>query len=402
MNGRTSSPFSAAPSATGYLFQCRYALLESLRRLRKNENFAVSVETLDDVVFETSGEAVDLLQTKHHLARTADLTDASPDIWKTLRVWCEYLENRSIPEDSTFFLITTSSAPEGSAAYYLRIGESRDVIRAIERLNATAESSINKTNTPAYKVFRNLSAEKKRNFLEAVIVLDNAPVISDIDGLLKEELFHAVEPKFLDSFVSRIEGWWFRRVINHLASNASEPILSEELLAEEGRLREQFKRDNLPVDDDIMNTAVDASGYQDRMFVHQLRLIEVSNRRIFYAIRDYFRAFEQRSKWVREDLLFVGELDRYEDRLVEEWERLFEIMKDELGDSEAEKARKRAAQTLYKWVETGTHRSIRAGVTEPCIARGTYQILADKLRVGWHPEFLERLKQLLEPQEARK
>ncbi|WP_460167351.1 ABC-three component system protein [Thermostilla marina] len=400
MNGRTPSTFSAAPSATGYLFQCRYALLESLRRLRKNENFAVSVETLDDVVFEKSGEAVDLLQTKHHVASTADLTDASPDIWKTFRAWCEHLENGSIPEDSTFFLITTSCAPEGSAAYYLRIGESRDVVKAIERLNATAESSTNKTNTRAYKVFRNLSAEKKRNFLEAVIVLDNAPGISDLDGLLKEELFHAVDPRFLDSFVSRIEGWWFRRVINQLVRNTSEPILSEELLAEEGRLREQFKQDNLPVDDDIMNAAVDASGYQDRTFVHQLLLIEIGNQRIFYAIRNYFRAFEQRSRWVREDLLFVGELDRYEDRLVEEWELLFESMRDELGDGAAEEAKKKAARTLYKWVETSSHRSIRAGVTEPCIARGTYQILADKLRVGWHPEFLKRLKKLLEPQEA--
>lgn len=165
-------------------------------------------------------------------------------------------------------------------------------------------------------------------------------------------------------------------------------------------MREQFKQDNLPVDDDIMNAAVDASGYQDRTFVHQLRLIEIGNQRIFYAIRNYFRAFEQRSRWVREDLLFVGELDRYEDRLVEEWELLFEAMRDELGDDAAEEAKKKAARTLYKWVETGSHRSIRAGVTEPCIARGTYQILADKLRVGWHPEFLKRLKKLLEPQEA--
>ncbi|MBA2848250.1 hypothetical protein G4V39_04530 [Thermosulfuriphilus ammonigenes] len=394
--------FGASASLIGYLYQCRLALLEALRRLRKNVTFSVSIETLDDVVFDSNGEAAEILQTKHHINRAADLNDASPDIWKTFRIWISGLINDTIPDDSTFFLITTSSAPEASAAYYLRAGKSRDVVRAIERLNATAESSTNKTNTHAYKLFRNLSAEKKRNFLEAVIVLDNAPAISDLDGLLKEELFHAVKPKFLDSFVRRIEGWWFRRVIEHLSSDASEPILSEELLAEEGRLREQFKQDNLPVDDDIMNATVDASGYQDRTFVHQLRLIEIGNRRIFYAIRNYFRAFEQRSRWVREDLLFVGELDRYEDRLVEEWELLFEAMKDDLGNDAAEEAKKKAAQALYKWVETGSHRSIRAGVTEPCIARGTYQILADKLRVGWHPEFLKRLKKLLEPQEAEK
>jgi hypothetical protein len=149
-----------------------------------------------------------------------------------------------------------------------------------------------------------------------------------------------------------------------------------------------------------MSASVDASGYQDRPFVHQLRLIEIGNARIFHAIRNFFRAFEQRSRWIREDLLLVGELERYEDRLIEEWDILFEQMRDELGDSASEHAKKEAANTLYKWVETATHQQIRPGVTEPSISRGTYQLLSDSQRVGWHLEFKERLRQLLEAQEA--
>ena len=38
------TPFSAAASAIGYLYQCRYALLESLRRLGRDEQFMVSIE----------------------------------------------------------------------------------------------------------------------------------------------------------------------------------------------------------------------------------------------------------------------------------------------------------------------------------------------------------------------
>lgn len=87
------SPISAAAPAIGYLFQCRYALIESLRRLRRDEQFLASMETLDDVVFERDGEPPDLLQTKHHIKKPADLTDASPDLWKTIRVWCEGLIN---------------------------------------------------------------------------------------------------------------------------------------------------------------------------------------------------------------------------------------------------------------------------------------------------------------------
>jgi hypothetical protein len=395
---KSFNQFNATSSLIGYLYQCRIALLETLQRLKKNIDFTISVETLDDVVFENSEKAIDILQTKHHINRNADLTDASPDLWKTFRIWCENLKNKRISEDATFFLITTSNSPEGSAAYYLKAGCQRNVLKAIERLDTVAESSKNKKNKFAYKIFRNLNTEEKLKFLNSVIVLDNAPVITDIDRLLKEELFHAVESQFLDSFVKRIEGWWFRRIVKHLMNNDSQskPILSEEIIAEETRLREEFKQDNLPIDDEIMCGAVNASGYQNKTFVHQLKLIEINNKRIFFAIRDYFRAFEQRSRWVREDLLFIGELDRYEKRLVEEWERMFEIMKDELGHKEAEEAKKKAAQTLYKWIETGNHQPIRKGITESCIARGTYQILADKLRVGWHPEFLERLKYLLE------
>ncbi len=79
---------------------------------------------------------------------------------------------------------------------------------------------------------------------------------------------------------------------------------------EENRIRVQFKEDNLPIDDEIMGDSVDASGYQNHLFVHQLKLINIGRGRIVHAIKNYFRAFEQRSRWVREDLLCVGELDR--------------------------------------------------------------------------------------------
>jgi len=112
------------------------------------------------------------------------------------------------------------------------------------------------------------------------------------------------------------------------------------------------------------------------------------------AMRSYME------RWMREDLLYIGELGQYEDRLVEEWDILFQQMRDDLGEAASEEAKKTAAQTLYKWVETGSHRGIRSGVTEPSIPRGTYQLLSDAQRVGWHLDFEERLHRLLENQDA--
>lgn len=70
--------FSAADSALGYLYQVRVALLWSLRRARAGADFVVSLETLDDVTFEslqaTGAKPDELLQTKHHRKSEASLS----------------------------------------------------------------------------------------------------------------------------------------------------------------------------------------------------------------------------------------------------------------------------------------------------------------------------------------
>src|SRR5689334_4492523 len=104
-----TTSFSAADSALGYLYQVRTGLLWSLRRARAGSEFIVSLETLDDVAFEAlqpNGSQPDqLLQTKHHRSREASLSDASGDLWKSLRVWFEGHANKTIPPGTALFLI---------------------------------------------------------------------------------------------------------------------------------------------------------------------------------------------------------------------------------------------------------------------------------------------------------
>lgn len=392
------SPFSAADSALGYLFQCRYALLDSLRRWRQGEDFLVSVETLDDVVFEPKGQPAELLQTKHHLNRQASLTDASPDLWKTIRIWCEGTVRGSIPSDAVFHLLTTAAAPAGSAASCLRTKD-RDVEAAFKKLVATAQTSKSQENAAAYDIFLK-NQTKVRPIFDRVFVLDGTSVITELPKLIRQEVRPAVHKAFLEPFVERLEGWWFSRVIKQMAKVTPGPILSEELEDQADELREQFKEDNLPIDDAVRGADIDITSHIDKRFVAQLKLITLTNPRIFIAIREYFRAYEQRSRWIREDLLLVGELDRYEERLIEEWQIFFERMKEDLGEKAAEEEKVRAARALYQWVESEANFPIRPRCTEPFVTRGSFHILADGLRVGWHPDFADRVKKVLESSEA--
>lgn len=386
-----SSSFSAVDSLTGYLYQVRYALLDALKRAKEDVRFSVSIETLDDIVFETDGQPLELLQTKHH-SKPGNLADSSSDLWKTIRIWVKQYKTKI---NSHFYLITTSKVADGSIAYYLQQGTNRNVTNAISRLDSVSQSSTNKANIDAYKEYSSLTTKEKGELINCVSVLDSAPMILDLDKELRREIFYAVEMKYLDSFITRLEGWWYRRALQHLNKANQIPILAEEIMAESSMLREQFKQDNLIVDADILSAAIDEKSYQTRIFVQQLKLININDRRIFFAIRDYFRAFEQRSRWIREELLQVGELDTYETRLTEEWEIRYEQLRDQIGDETAEKEMHRLAQELYAWVETGTLKQIRPQVNEPSMARGSYHILSDSQIIGWHPEFKHRLAELI-------
>ena len=203
--------------------------------------------------------------------------------------------------------------------------------------------------------------KKKRSYLNRLSFFDSNLTLAGIDDNIRQELYFAVEDKYLEAFMKRLEGWWFRRVIKQISKTEIEPILSEEISEELTYIRDQFKADNLPIDDDILSSVVNGSDFNDRMFVQQLHLIKISDKRIYFAIRDYFRAFTQRSTWLREDLLYVGELERYERRLVEEWEIHFEGMREEIGDAATEEEKEKAAKALYKWVEQENLVQIRFG-----------------------------------------
>lgn len=391
---------SASDAALGYLYQCRHALLEALKAVRCGEMFTLHLETLDDVVLSETGSdpAVTLQQLKHHNENAANLTNASADLWKTLRIWSEGFSDGEFDSDDKFHLVTTSKAGVDSAASFLRAVE-RDEANAEAMLLSTARSSTSEGNQKAYEAFKKLDGEERKQLISAITIFDNAPTIADLDSLIRVEVRWAVEERFSDAFVTRLEGWWFRRCIEILQRPRDRYVLSEEIDSRMGELREQFKRDALPVDDNVLQFNVDVTEYEDAVFCEQLRLIGIGPMRLMIAVREYYRAFEHRSRWQREELLLVGELGKYERKLVEEWQIQFERMREEVGDDATDEAKKQAAKTIYAWVEESSF-PLRPAFHEQFFTRGSYQILADRLEVGWHPEFKARLKHLFEGGEA--
>lgn len=402
MTGSTKGgAFSAADASLGYLYQVRSALLWALRRLRTEPDFLVSVETLDDVTFANSGgEAVDLLQTKHHRVKAAALTDASVDLWKTLRIWFEGCESGQIPKTANLFLITTALAPDGSAASRLR-SANRDQSSAKSALDAVASSSSNLTNQKAYEAYLKTTSGQRSAILDRITVIDAAPLINDLESELRQEVYWAAEREHHAAFLERLEGWWYRRILLQLSGSDADRVGSVEIESKMSDLREQFKQEALPIDDDLLQFTLDdltKAAHEDSAFVRQMEIIQAGKRRVANAIRDFYRAFEQRSRWLREELIESLDLQNYERRLTEEWELVFDAVRDDLGEEAAEEMKEKAARSVLTWAERTTI-PIRPAVTEPFISRGSLHILSDELRIGWHPDFRERLASILDSEE---
>ena len=121
-------------------------------------------------------------------------------------------------------------------------------------------------------------------------------------------------------------------------------------------------------------------------FVRQLRSIGIGANRRQYAKRDFYRASTQRSQWARKRLLFDDEVGRFDRTLIEEWQPHFAQMCDGLARDGQEGVLREAGHKLYGWVETDARFPLRATVSR-FLNVGSYHILADDLRVGWHRDY---------------
>jgi hypothetical protein len=389
------SDFSAKEAGLGYFYQARCGLW---LLLDGDEEQELVLESLDDIVLELGGSPRDVLQTKHHVRQQARLTDASPELWKTLRIWSTHVLADHITFPTTrLTLITTATAPDGSIAARLRPNNQRDCGLAQQQLLNVATSSTNEELNACFEIFMTLSQNQQRALLEATYIVDRSPSISDTGDRIRTRIRAAGRREHREAIFERLEGWWFGNVVEQLSASTPIPISGFEVYDKLTAIAQQFRPDALPIDFlDAQPDTVDAQG-DNRMFVQQLRIIELNQTRIEKAIIDYYRAFEQRSRWVREDLLVGGEVEAYERRLVDEWERFAAAVTQELPEGAQESYLKKVGRDIFTRMELKTDVRIRQSVTEPYVMRGSYHMLADKPKpsVWWHPNFIQHLAEVV-------
>jgi hypothetical protein len=393
-----SDPYSAGEQALGYMYQARFALL---RLLQLPESDSVLIEKDDDLDFVDEA-GVKALASLKHKAVGDRLSDLSGDFWKSVRIWLTRYERDGRAESKLrFFLFTTGTVSATSFLRNFLPNTSRDTSLSYlaEQALSASESMLLK---PIAAQFSKLKSEEKADFISRITIFDGGPRIVDVPTEIVGQHMRTVRREFRVAVLERLEGWWNNLILNLLSKTRTDAIYGYEVSDKMSSLADEYKFDNLPIHfrGKQPERGMDPDG-DSRAFVIQLRQIGITPNRIQSAILDYYRAFEQRSAWARENVLLTDEVEEYEDRLVDEWSRYKDVAFELLDEESHEDALTEAGRALYKWAEFETsYIRIRERVSEPYVVRGGFHILANvgpPPRVYWHPRFLERLETLLGP-----
>lgn len=393
------SKYSASYSAIGYIYQIRYALY---MLFTEKSEVGISVEALDDIVVDRDAKDINLVQVKN---TSKDFKENSVDVWKTLRIWSEYIKQNKINLKYTkFVLIAKSNVMQNSLLSILKLNynKTEKELKDLENeLTKIATKSQNHELSIAYSNFLSLTLTEKLDLLDNIQILDGSIRLLDIPNEIKTHyLKYAVKQQYLDPLFNDVEGWWFERICYHLESKSSEPIYNSELSSLINERSQLYSSDNLPHEYlDYFPVVNDEPNVETRNFVKQLIAISIENEEIGYAIRDYYKASEYRARWTREGLLFPGELNKYEERLVDEWKRYAARCRRKYNLTVEDELIKCGVE-IYDWTQTSSmpELQIRSKFTSAFFRRGSYHKLADKEptpEIHWHPEFINRLKQIL-------
>lgn len=392
-----ASQFSAAEPALGYLYQLRHALLQILRLPEDTRCF---IEKDDDVDFTDADEGRILASLKHK-AKGDTLTDLSPDFWKSVRIWLtDYLKETNKSSPARYFLCTTGKVQVGSLlADFLPDGSLGEKLS--ERISKTLSESDSKTIKKTTDLLTKLPQDQWPDFFRRITIYDCLERIQDIPELIITEKLRTVRQQFRRPVYERLEGWWTNQCIELLTGRRVEAFRGSEISEMLSAITEHFREDNLPIDFEkaVPEEGVDPDS-DDRYFVKQLRAIGLRSDRLTRAILDYYRAFEQRGKWQRENATITGEIEEYDDRLVDEWARIREIVFEELKPDSSEETLQATGRRLLNDLTTRDHPNlrIRTDVTATYVVMGSYHILANENtpRVHWHPRFMERMSEILQ------
>lgn len=367
------------------------------------DDAAICVEGLDDVHVKL--EAGDLLtQLKHSMGAPASLTIASVPLWRTLKVWIDALP-KVVLSETQFRLVTVASLGAGTPLACLLDDSPRESLidalvdeaqRVIdERTSALAKGAAphlpHQPRVAACETFLELNPVTRAALIERVRIEPNTGNLADAKAAIKGEL-KLFPSDQREAIAARLQGWWDVQIVSSLCKLRESFITVAEVRQSVAEIAAEVQKNTLVPEFEYISAPQD---YQpDGLLTRQIRLVDGTDHDLQLAIREEWKARQQRSKWTNERLDMATKIAQHDALLTQEWADRHGHIVNECVSLDATLTRAKGLE-LLRWSHQKAPLEvtpIASGWNAHYYVRGSYQILAIGLKVGWHPEFHTILK----------
>lgn len=396
-NKKDDSTHAAEGSAIGFYYQSFYALLTLLEQ--ETDNAAVGIELLDDIQLKADGTTL-LFQLKHSiLDKPPKVSIKSSLLWKTIKVWIDILPKISIAE-TKLTLVTVAGVMTGSPLESLRSANSNRT-DLVDALTEEAERVL----------YEREDAKKNKLPLPYSDRAPGCEALLQIPKALRIALFNRVELKSGSLTIENIEDqvsallilipktqrqeisnkliqWWDLQIIYSLCGKRDRVIDRAELQQAVSELIAQSTNDELAPE--FLHSTPPKNYQAHGLISKQILLVNGTELDIRFAVREEWRAREQRSKWTNDRPGMASKIISYDQHLIEEWEYRHERLITSCTTSDEIEKRTKGLNLLH-WIHDESHTfvtPIAKEWTASYYVRGSYHVLASNLLVGWHPEFM--------------
>ena len=389
---RVNDVFEAAGPLSGFLWQLRQALL-ILFTLDQDQS--VTTEREDDIcTISAGGLLLSAIQAKHSV-KPGTVRATTPLWWKTIRVWCDRLPKLSA---STRFSLATTSTAKGTLSPFVMGETPTDANRKslMSKMDQVANKQPNKHLTDAYTAWNGLTESAKTQLLSRFSISHELTNLADSTADLDAALLARYIPKHVLHAARRQIVGWFQLQIEQQMAGRAPAVDSSALHAQLTDIHHSVQAGAPFLEPETSADELEqqAGRIQEEgsMFLSQMDLLRARSSALERATMLYIRARNARGEWLDSGVLGAWQLQRHETDLEDNWKNRREETLRELEPGVAtETDLLRAGWTLHDMCMNYRAR-LGAGLADSFFVGGSYHIMADGLRVGWHPEFQDRLE----------
>ena len=377
-----------------FMIQSHHMLYELLNC---KDGDSVSVEVFDDVGVEHEDGSKDAIQLKSALSNRNPVSNKAADLWKTMYNWLISVEAGVFDPGKVKFILFLNVNKQGTIVNGFHLAERYDeAVLAWKnaRREFYDEKGILKVIGEEYKKYIEYFFVQDRMEM-ACKIIQNFELKKCIDNytitVRKEFDKSGIPADIIEPIYMGIIGWVDLNVTKMVENNEAIIISFENYQVQLRALYRDYNQKHSLMPHSVKPSKFEIQNelQQQRTYITQLEIIDCDYTEKIEAINDFIRASIDRTIWADNgDISFLS-MQSYEETLKRSWnlERKMIMIekKNELPEEQG--------KLIYYKCQRNQIEMPSVSVPE-FFQNGCYHLLADGLEVGWHPQYLEKIKEV--------